>query len=108
MHYCNPQVGHARVPRKESPAGGEGTGETEELTGRADRKSLHGICAPNDDLGLDRKTLDFRGYAAAASVSSQASRMAWISSHVGWSRRDGLNRAAIKTRRSLAAMSAVD
>jgi hypothetical protein len=56
MHYCNPQVGHARVPRKESPAGGEGTGETEELTGRADRKSLHGICAPNDDLGLDRKT----------------------------------------------------
>src|SRR5207245_2861113 len=46
-----------------------------------------------------------RGHAAA---SSQARRMAWISSHVGWSRRDGLNRAAMMTRRSLAAMSAVD
>ena len=45
------------------------------------------------------------GHAAA---SSRARRMAWISSHVGWSRRDGLNRAAIRTRRSLAAMSAVD
>ena len=46
-----------------------------------------------------------RGHAAA---SSQARRMAWISSHVGRSRRDGLNRAVIRTRRSLAAMSAVD
>src|SRR5579875_1336549 len=32
--------------------------------------------------------------------------MAWSSARVGWSRRDGLNLAAMMTRRSLAAMSA--
>src|SRR5713226_5841906 len=49
--------------------------------------------------------LDFRRYAAR---SSQAKRRTVISSGVGWSGRDALNLAAMMTRRSLAAMSAVD
>src|SRR5690348_4014960 len=49
--------------------------------------------------------LDFRGYAAR---SSQARRMTRISSGVGWSGRDALYLAAMMTRRSLAAMSAVE
>ena len=49
--------------------------------------------------------LDFRGYAAR---SSQATRMTLISSGVGWSGRDALNLAAMMTRRSLPAMSAVE
>jgi NAD(P)-dependent dehydrogenase (short-subunit alcohol dehydrogenase family) len=48
--------------------------------------------------GLMAALLDFRGYAAR---SSQARRMALISSRVGWPGRHGLNRAAIRTRRSL-------
>src|SRR5207237_1643000 len=52
-----------------------------------------------------RRSLDFRSYAAA---SSQASRMAWSSSHVGWSGRGALNLAAMRTRRSRAVMSLVD
>src|SRR6266567_8840728 len=52
-----------------------------------------------------RESLDFRDYAAR---SSQARRMTLISSGVGWSGRDTLNLAAMMTRRSLAAMSAVD
>jgi hypothetical protein len=34
--------------------------------------------------------------------------MAWISSGVGWSGRDALNLAAMRTRRSLPSMSAMD
>lgn len=49
--------------------------------------------------------LDFRGYAAR---SSQARQMTRNSSGVGWSGRVALNLAAMMTRRSLAAMSAVD
>jgi hypothetical protein len=49
--------------------------------------------------------LDFRDYAAR---SSQARRMTLISSGVGWLGRDALNLAAMRTRRSLPAMSAVD
>src|SRR5215469_5663798 len=58
-----------------------------------------------ESAGISWLALDFRGYAAA---SSQASRMAWSSARVGWSGRDGLNLAAMMTRRSLAVMSAVD
>ena len=49
--------------------------------------------------------LDFRGYAAR---SSQARRMMLISSGVGWPGRDARNLAAMRTRRSLLAMLAVD
>src|SRR4029077_9836770 len=52
-----------------------------------------------------RFALGFRSYGAAL---SQARRRTLISSRVGWSGRDALNLAAMMTRRSLAAMSAVD
>jgi hypothetical protein len=51
------------------------------------------------------QVLGFRSYAAA---SSQARRRTLISSGAGWSGRDAFNLAAMMTRRSLAAMSAVD
>src|SRR5262245_11329831 len=70
----------------------------------ADRNELH-LGAPNQRYTGDRRSLGFRGYAAA---SSQARRRTLISSGVGWSGRDALNLAAMMTRRSLAAMSAVD
>src|SRR6266566_5449462 len=49
--------------------------------------------------------LEFHHYAAGF---SQARRMAWISAGVGCSGRAHRNLAAIRTRRSLASMSAVD
>ena len=47
------------------------------------------------------------GFCGCAAASSQARRRALIPSGVGWSGRDALNLAAMMTRRSLAAMSAV-
>jgi len=61
--------------------------------------------ARESDRSYPGRSLGFRSYAAA---SSQARRRTLISSGVGWSGRDALNLAAMMTRRSLAAMSAVD
>src|SRR2546421_4290511 len=64
---------------------------------------LHQVCY--QVKAAARLPLDFRDYAAS---SSQARRMTLISSRVGWSGLGGRNLAAMRTRRSLAAMSAVD
>ena len=56
-------------------------------------------------LNIPAHSLYFRCYAAAF---SQARRMAGTSSSVGWPGQDARNFAAMRTRRSLASISAVD
>ncbi len=70
-----------------------------------DRAPVSHVCGSGAAFAHHRFKLDFRGYAARF---SQARRRMLISSGVGWSGRDALNLAAMMTRRSLAAMPAVD
>jgi hypothetical protein len=60
------------------------------------------------DYAVQNGYLDFRGLGGEVPASSQASRMAWISSGCGWSAQIRLNLAVMMTRRSLAVMSAVE